>query len=124
MKRIIIADDSGTARMFVRRCLEIAGFAGAEFIEVEDGRGVLDSLKKSPIDMIVTDLTMYPVDGTELLTRLREAPEWAAIPVIVITSANNAAKEAELLSLGARAVLGKPVSPAGMAAVLKTLDLK
>lgn len=122
MKRIIIADDSGTARMFVRRCLEIIGFADSEFLEVEDGQGVLDILGKSPVDMIVTDLTMHPMDGTELLKRIKERPEWGKIVIVVVTSANNAAKEAELLSLGAKAVLGKPVSPAGMAKVRQLIE--
>ncbi len=38
MKRIIVADDSATARMFIKRCLQIIGLGDAEIIEAEHGK--------------------------------------------------------------------------------------
>lgn len=116
MTKIIIADDSGTARLFVRRCLEIIGLRDATFEEVKDGTEALSRLETAgAVDYIVTDLTMYPMDGTELLKKLKEDKRWREIPVFVVTSAGNDAKKEELLSLGAISVLPKPVSPAIMA---------
>ena len=37
MKKILVADDSGTARMFTRRCLEVLGYKDAEVVEVANG---------------------------------------------------------------------------------------
>lgn len=124
MKRIIIADDSATARMFVRRCLEVVGFTDAEFVEVNDGQEAMDNIQKGKPDLVVTDLFMHPVDGTELLRRIKSSAELSNIPVLVATSAKNPAKEAELLSMGAVSVLAKPVSPAAMMAALQEIPDK
>jgi two-component system, chemotaxis family, chemotaxis protein CheY len=123
MRHIIIADDSATARMFVRRCMEIAGCRGDKFIEAADGKEVLDALEatQDEIDMVVTDLNMPVMDGEELLRRLRQDRRWRSIPILVITSAQNPAKETELMSLNATAVLSKPISPPKIVDILKQI---
>jgi len=54
MKRIIIADDSATARMFIKRCLQIVGLGDAEIIEAEDGKQALEAAKEQPADLLLT----------------------------------------------------------------------
>lgn len=110
--RIAIVDDSGTARMFIRRCLEIAGFQTAEIIEAENGKDALEKIRNVPVDLLLTDLTMPVMDGTTLLKWIKANPKMSALPVLVISSAGNPAKELELKALGAMGVLDKPVSPA------------
>lgn len=111
MKRIVLADDSKTALLFIRRCLEIIGLQDADFIEVANGKEALAQLKQNPVDLLVTDLNMPEMDGTSLLRRVKANPRLHAIPVLVISSASNPAKAAELLELGAFAVLDKPINP-------------
>ncbi len=111
MKRIVIADDSGTARMVIRRCLEIIGLAEATFVETPNGKEALAELKKEPTDLLVTDLNMPVMDGETLLKWVKANPKLNEIPVLVITSAGNPAKEEELIGLGAIGVVKKPVSP-------------
>ncbi len=111
MNRIVIADDSAMARMFTRRCLEIVGFAESEIVETENGEEALSAMKASPADLLVVDLNMPVLDGERVLECMAASPKLNAVPVLVITSADNPAKEARLKELGAFAVLGKPVSP-------------
>lgn len=111
MKRIIIADDSATARMFIKRCLQIIGLGDAEIIEVEHGKEALEAAKASHVDLLLTDLNMPVMDGETLVKWVKASPKLCELPVIVITSAGNSAKEAQLLDLGAYKVLNKPVSP-------------
>lgn len=111
MKTILIVDDSSTARMVVRRCLEIAGFGEARFIEAANGKEALTLLKQEPADLIVTDLNMPVMDGETFLKWVKGSPRTHDIPVVMISSAGNPAKEKQVLNLGARAVIGKPVSP-------------
>jgi len=117
--RIAIVDDSGTARMFIRRCLEIAGFQGAEIIEAENGKDALEKIRSAPVDLLLTDLTMPVMDGTTLLKWIKANPKLSALPVLVISSAGNPAKEIELKALGAMGVLDKPVSPAKLNMLLR-----
>jgi len=121
VNRIIIADDSDTARMFIRRCLEIVGLHEAEFIEAVNGNEALKIAKQEPPDLLVSDLNMPVMDGETLLKWVKTSPRLVDVPVLVITSAGNPAKEAQLLELGAFAVLNKPVSPAPLLKVLAPL---
>lgn len=121
MKKIIIADDSSTARMVIKRCLEIAGFSDATFLEAGHGQEVLDLLASGPADLLVTDLTMPVMDGTELLRMVKQDERLMNMEVLVISSAKNDAKEKELLEMGAFAVLPKPVSPAMLTQTLGPL---
>lgn len=118
MKRIIIADDSATARMFIKRCLEIIGLGDVEMIEAEHGKAALAAAKEQLPDLLLTDLNMPVMDGETLLKWVKASPKLCELPVIVITSAGNPAKEAQLLELGARQVINKPVSPPVMMAAL------
>ncbi len=111
MKRIIIADDSATARMFIKRCLQIIGLGDAEIIEAEHGKEALEAAKANHVDLLLTDLNMPVMDGETLVKWVKASPKLCELPVIVITSAGNSAKEAQLLDLGAYKVLNKPVSP-------------
>ncbi|MFH1019630.1 MAG: response regulator [Pseudomonadota bacterium] len=117
--RIAIVDDSGTARMFIRRCLEIAGFQGAEIIEAVNGKDALEQIRNAPVDLLLTDLTMPVMDGTTLLKWIKANPKLCQLPVLVISSAGNPAKEIELKALGAMGVLDKPVSPAKLNMLLR-----
>ncbi len=119
MKRILIVDDSSMARMFIQRCLEAIGFRTVEFIEAVNGQDALDKIDSQPVDLILTDLTMPVLDGHELLKKIKSDSKYTDVPVLVISSAGNPAKEAELLETGALALLGKPFTPADLYKVLQ-----
>ena len=111
MTRIIIADDSATARMLIRRCLEIIGLGDALIIETEDGKAALAAAKENLPDLLLTDLNMPVMDGETLLKWVKASPKLCDLPVVVITSVGNPEKEAQLLKLGARQVIHKPLTP-------------
>jgi len=111
IKKIVIADDSALARMFIRRCLEIAGLGDSEFFEAGDGAEALQRLKEIRADMLVTDLTMPNMNGIELLKRISASPRLTGLPVLVVTSAGNEEQRKQLMELGATRILSKPISP-------------
>lgn len=122
IQTVIIADDSVTARMIIRRCLEIAGLSDARFLDARDGTEALELAKENQIDLLVTDLNMPKMNGRSLLKHVKSSPRLSELPVLVITSASNPAKEDELLNMGAFAILGKPISPADVAEALEKLN--
>ncbi|SDE27815.1 response regulator [Desulfuromonas thiophila] len=121
MKRIVIADDSGTARMMIRRCLEIIGLQDATFEEAENGREALALVKKTATDLLVSDLNMPIMDGEALLQWVKASPKLVDLPVLIITSAGNPAKSDQLREMGAFAVINKPINPAILSEVLAPL---
>jgi two-component system chemotaxis response regulator CheY len=111
MKNIVIADDSALARMFIKRCLEIAGLSDATFHEASDGKEALEKMKEVMADLLVTDLTMPNMNGIELLRHISASPRLSGTPVMVVTSAGNEEQRNELTELGASRILSKPISP-------------
>ncbi len=111
LKNIVIADDSALARMFIRRCLEIAGLGDANFFEASDGSEAIVKMKEVKADLLVTDLTMPNMNGIELMRRISVSPRLSGTPVLVVTSAGNEEQRAELMALGATKILSKPISP-------------
>lgn len=124
-RKVMIVDDSGTARMFVRRCLEITRkFEDADFFEAANGLEALELLKDKSrtFAILFTDLNMPQMDGEQLFKQVRANPRLTELPVVVISSAGNPAKEQQLREWGVAALVKKPVSPARLNAVLNELE--
>lgn len=122
LNTILIVDDSATARMVIKRCIEIAGYSNATFIEAKDGVQALEKVEENKIDLVSTDLTMPNMDGKTLLKHLRANPKLTYIPIIVITSSGSESIKKDLLKLNANVVLNKPISPAVIARELNKIE--
>ncbi len=121
MKNVLLVDDSATARLFLRRCLEIAGLTEAEYFEAPNAEEALSLLQRQRVDLVITDLSMPGMGGEGLLRALVANPELSRIPVVIASSAINRDNEQRLLNMGACAVLGKPFKPASAVDILRRL---
>jgi two-component system chemotaxis response regulator CheY len=121
IRTVLVVDDSGTARMIIKQCLSIIGLQGKTFLEAGNGRDAIEILKDKSVDMVVTDLNMPVMDGESLLREIKGSSAWKKIPVIVITSSSNDAREKTLREVGAEAVVSKPVNPAALSAAWKNI---
>lgn len=123
--KILIIDDSKTARMFVRKCVEmILPDQSLVFIEAENGALAYDMLKKEKIDVILSDVNMPVMSGFTFLRNIKMENDIADIPIIFITSLANDARNENLKQLGAYAVISKPIKAKELAPVLKEVVLK
>jgi two-component system chemotaxis response regulator CheY len=119
-QKILVVDDSVTARMFIKRCLEICGYGDAAILEMEDGLQAFECLKEdAEISLLLTDINMPHMDGMELLRKLEE--NRITLPIIAITSVGNEAKENELKEMGVKHIIKKPISPALLNGPLKDI---
>jgi CheY-like chemotaxis protein len=75
--------------------------------EADNGRVALDRLTEEVPDIILIDLMMPEMDGFQLITALRERPEWRRIPVIVITALDLTAADRARLNSGVEGILLK-----------------
>ena len=123
MKRVLVVDDSRSARMIFVRCLKIVGFEEAEFFEAGDGQEALEVLRAcGPVDLALIDLNMPTMDGFTLLRCLSQARGAGAFPVIVASSRINDVVRRRLREAGAHAVVAKPLSPISLKAALAGID--
>jgi len=121
IRTVVLADDSATARMIIRRCLEIGGLSNVKYYEARDGVEALDYVKNEEVDLVVTDLNMPNMDGQTLLEHIKSSPRLTELPVLVVSGASNKTVETELLANGALAVINKPVTPSGIVEALASL---
>ncbi|RLD16401.1 response regulator [candidate division KSB1 bacterium] len=119
MQRILIVDDSSTARSLIKKSLGICGLGNVHFEEADNGKHALEILRSEPVDLVLTDVNMPTMDGLNLLKRIKSSPKLCDIPVVVITSLKNNTSEQLLISEQAVAVLGKPIAIPEMYRLLK-----
>ncbi len=113
--QVLIVDDSSTSRMIIQRCMQMAGLDVKDYLFAESGLDAFSFLRANRgIELVITDINMPKMDGRTFATLLRGDPEMAAVAVVVVSSIADSALEAELLALGVRSVVKKPVSPAKM----------
>ena len=77
----LVVDDSMLIRYTVCRSLEERGF---QVESATNGMEALQILKRIHPDLIVTDMQMPKMSGSELITALKENPETAKIPIIIV----------------------------------------
>lgn len=118
-RKILVVDDSATSRMIVRRCLEMAGYSDATFLEASDGALALDLLDTNPVDLIVTDLKMPRMDGRTLIRKLQSHPTLSDVPVLVVSSVAAGSEESEPFGSNVLTAVQKPLSPAKLIHALK-----
>jgi CheY-like chemotaxis protein len=97
-KRILVADDSHTARAMAKSALLSAGY------EVElavDGLDAWNLLEHGDFVVLVTDVQMPNLDGFELTRRVRADSRFARLPVILVTTRSTRDDIERGLSLGA-----------------------
>lgn len=105
--KILIADDEPNIVLSLEFLLKREGFA----VQVAtDGQAVLDSVEASPPDLVLLDVMMPLKNGFEVCQALKARPEWAHIPVVMLTAKSLDTDVAKGLALGAAAYITKPFS--------------
>jgi CheY-like chemotaxis protein len=79
----LVVDDSMLIRHTVCRFLEERGFAVES---ATNGQEALETLKEVHPDIIVTDIQMPKMSGSELITAVKGNPTLAAIPIVIVAS--------------------------------------
>ncbi len=106
MARILVADDHDAVREGMILSLTRLGH---EVQGVRGGAEALAAYRKRPADVVVTDLRMVPVDGIEVVRRLREADPEAT--VVVVSAHGTIPVAVEAMREGAIDFLEKPFAP-------------
>ncbi len=110
MSKILVVDDNDTIRLLARTSLELLG--GHEVTEAIHGKQAEEILAKESFDLILSDLDMPYVTGPELIRWLRDSPERAEIPVIVLSALSDEKKRDQLIAeLNIQHFLVKPFDP-------------
>jgi chemotaxis family two-component system response regulator Rcp1 len=111
---ILLVEDSEGDIFLVRRALEKHGLKHSLIVarNGEEALQLLDQAEKGPIadapDIVLLDLNLPKVDGSQILSHIRRTQAFAGIPVIILTSSDSPADRDLVLALGANVYFRKP----------------
>lgn len=100
-------DDLVSAALLIHRMEE----EGLRVLHYLDGSQALDGALANRVDLAVLDVKMPVMDGFELLVKLRTLPEYADLPVIMLTSLGKEEDIKRGIDLGADEYIVKPSTP-------------
>ncbi len=108
MPRILVVDDHEEIREALAEILEEEGH---EVLQAIDGLEALEMVATEQLDVILLDIAMPGIDGLETLRRLKETPESAKLPVIMVTAQGDRQNMVKAVRMGVRDYVTKPWEP-------------
>jgi two-component system chemotaxis response regulator CheY len=105
---ILLIDDSTVIRKMLRRVLGECGLNITDILETADGSQALKILEANSVQLILCDVNMPVLGGLEFLEAIRQRPDWAAIPVIMVTTEGGMENVVKAVQLGAKGYIHKP----------------
>jgi DNA-binding response OmpR family regulator len=103
--RILVVDDDPTIRTAVCAELRLEGFATES---ADDGEAALAAARSTPYDLVILDLGLPRLAGTEVCRRLRSESD---VPILVLSARGGESDRVLLLEAGADDYVTKPFSP-------------
>ncbi len=119
----MLVDDEPVMLDIVQALLEEFGYQ--YFVAVQHSPETITTMEVSNPDVMLLDLDMPELDGYQVLEQVRKHEKFGHLPVIILTSADDAASKLKALELGATDFLSKPVDPSELGLrVRNTLSAK
>lgn len=106
-KSILIVDDERTFSDVVAVILEGQGYHVQQASHANQALGLMDQVRP---DLILTDLMMPEIDGLNFIRQVRERPNWADIPVVMVSAHDRPEIQESARQAGAVGFMAKPFS--------------
>jgi DNA-binding response OmpR family regulator len=107
--KILVVDDE----VYIVQILEfsLSRIEGYDVITATDGEEALEKVREGKPDLVVLDVMMPKMDGYETCKRLKQDPELAEIPVILLSAKGRTMDQNKGFEVGADDYITKPFSP-------------
>jgi len=115
LSRVLIVDDSFTARRYFRELLENAGH---QVEEAANGYEGLEKVYAGSFDVLLVDVNMPKMDGYNFVREIRRADDLDPLPTLMITTEAGAGDMDRGFKAGCNMYLVKPVNSADLLAYL------
>ena len=103
---ILYVEDNYENKLFVRRVIESMGH---EMLEAENGYDSLDLANVRTPDLILMDINIPGMDGSETTVKFKENPDLSHIPIIALTANAMKGDRERCLAAGCDGYLQKPI---------------
>lgn len=115
--RVLIVEDDRAQAVFAEGVLNGAGI---ETLVASEPRGVLDTMARVHPDLVLMDLHMPGLSGTELTALIRQHEAFLHTPIVFLTGDPDPEKQFEVLECGADDFLQKPIRPRHLVAAVES----
>jgi two-component system cell cycle response regulator DivK len=116
-RRILVVEDNPLNLKLVR---EVLSFLEYDVIEAQSGEEALRAAKDTPPDLVLMDLQLPGIDGTETLHRLRQDTLGPDVPVVAVTAFAMAADKERAARAGFDGYIEKPISVRALPGQIET----
>jgi len=113
---ILIVEDDEQLREAICDTCEMSGYSVAS---AEHGQAALSRLSEQQFKLVISDVQMQPMDGAELLTKIKSL--YPDLPVVVMTAYASIEKAVDFMRLGAADYLVKPFEVEALQQVIKKI---
>ena len=119
LPRVLVVEDETDIAQLIKLTLERSGDANVDV--VTSGDAALKAVGDTPPDLMILDLNLPVVDGTEVCRLIRARPATASLPIIMLTARTGEADRVSGLDLGADDYVTKPFSLRELAARVRAV---
>jgi DNA-binding response OmpR family regulator len=116
--RILVVDDTPRNVKLLADLLTVKGYA---VTTADSGEAALERIESAPPDLVLLDVMMPGMDGYEVCRKVRERPETALLPVVMVTALDPSTERVKGLEAGADDFLPKPINQAELLARVRSL---
>ena len=120
--KVLVVDDFATMRKIIRNVLKQIGFE--DIVEAENGVAALNVLKHEKVGLVVTDWNMPNMTGLDLLRAIRKAPNYAELPVLMVTAEGLKESVLEAVKSGVSNYVVKPFTAEVLQEKIETIFKK
>jgi two-component system, cell cycle response regulator DivK len=113
---VLVVEDNALNLKLIRDVLEHAGFTVLVATSGEEG---VDVANRGGLDLVLMDLQLPGIDGTEAMRRIRAHPGGAELPVVAVTAFAMRADREQVSSSGFDGYIEKPISTRALPEVVR-----
>ncbi|MBW8002033.1 MAG: response regulator [Planctomycetes bacterium] len=110
-KSLMIVDDSATMRKIIMRTVRMSGLEFSRTEEAGNGNEALEKLNAEPVEIMLCDINMPEMSGSELVKKVRELPSCDDTKIVMVSTESSQEIIDDLLANGANGYITKPFTP-------------
>lgn len=116
MKKVLIIEDNQDNMKLISFILEKGGY---QTVKATTGKAGIEIALKESLDLVLLDIQLPDMDGTDVLETIRNSEVDEKLPVVAITSYAMSGDRERLLSAGCNGYIEKPINPESILAEIQ-----
>ncbi len=110
-KSLMIVDDSATMRKIIMRTVGMSGLQFDKTEQAGNGNEAIEKLNASPVDIMLCDVNMPEMSGTDLVKKVRQMDSCNDTKIIMVSTESSQELIDSVMADGANGYITKPFTP-------------